>query len=76
MAGAVAGMTVNARDALMGSLESLLGSLLAKHGCRPFGSCKTCKCFVAREIGGYCSLLSQDLSITDITRICHEQVSA
>ncbi len=69
-------MDGNSSDALIASLESLLVLLLKENGGRPFGICKECKHFVVRKNGGYCSLLSEELSTSDATQICFEQATA
>lgn len=74
MADAVSNMDETSSDALVASLEAILRPLLRENGGRPFGICNACDHFVVRENGGYCALLSEDLSPTDATQICHEQV--
>ncbi len=74
ISGAVSKLDESSRHALIASLEALLVSLLKARGGRPFGICAECKHFVLRQNGGRCSLLSEDLSQTDASRICHEQV--
>lgn len=76
MADAVAKMDVTTSEALAATLEALLRPLLRENGGKAFGICNACDHFEARENGGYCALLSEDLSPTDSIQICHEQVSA
>lgn len=76
MADAVSKMDESASHELVASLEALIVPLLKDNGSRPFGICKQCRHFITRQNGGYCSLLSEDLSQADVNQICHEQVSA
>ena len=69
-------MDRGARDRLLETLRALLIPLLADNDGKPFGVCKTCRHFAPRDTGGYCGLLSADLSHEDTSHICHEQVSA
>ncbi|MFZ1469463.1 MAG: MarR family transcriptional regulator [Paracoccaceae bacterium] len=75
MANAVANMPEMSSDALIAALEALLLALLKANSGKAFGICNACTHFVPRQNGGYCALLSEDLSETDATQICHEQVS-
>ena len=76
MATQVAKMDGISSAVLIAGLEALLLPLLKKRGGKPFGICNECNHFVSRQNGGYCELLSENLSQTDATQICHEQASA
>lgn len=56
-------------------LRAVLTGLLAAHGGRAFGTCKTCVHHDARAGGGYCRLLSEPLLPEESGQICHEQVA-
>ncbi|WP_417840160.1 MarR family winged helix-turn-helix transcriptional regulator [Tritonibacter scottomollicae] len=58
---------------LAASLEKLLLGLLKENGGRAFGICSQCRHFSPRQGGGHCTLLSEDLSPSETSKICHEQ---
>ena len=60
--------------ALETALAGVLRGILDKNNGRPFGVCHTCKHFSPKVKGGFCSLLSLQLTQDDIRQICHEQV--
>ncbi len=72
---AIARLEDGASDGLIASLEAVLVSLLTENGGRPFGICSACRHFKPRRGGGYCTLLSEELSYSDAGQICHEQVA-
>lgn len=76
MSQAISKMTKRTTDGLTASLETLLLSLLAENGGRAFGICNQCRHFETRENGGHCTLLSEDLSSIEATKICNEQEPA
>ncbi|MCL4676047.1 MAG: MarR family transcriptional regulator, partial [Pararhodobacter sp.] len=60
------------RAAIAAAMEGLLRTALRLNGSKPFGLCKTCRHFTAREAGGYCALLQVALCPSEIEQICHE----
>ncbi len=64
------------RDQLAEALSDLLAGYLKQNKGKPFGICQTCTHFASRTKGGFCNLLSENLTEHDVTKICHEQVPA
>ena len=56
------------------SLEILLVGLLKDSEGRYFGICKDCSHFSAKGGAGYCTLLTEVLTLRETNQICHEQV--
>lgn len=76
MSQAISKMDKRTTDGLIAFLESLLLSLLKENGGRAFGICSQCRHFASRKNGGHCTLLSEDLSLAEASKICHEQEPA
>ena len=76
MSQAISGMDPRSRRDLTSALEALAQSMLAENGGRVFGVCSQCKHFSSQQNTNYCTLLSEQLSPIDATKICHEQEAA
>ena len=76
MSQAISKMDKQTSASLAASLETLLLSLLKENGGRAFGICSQCQYFASRKNGGYCTLLSEDVSLAESSKICHEQEPA
>ncbi|MEP4197514.1 MAG: MarR family transcriptional regulator [Aliishimia sp.] len=69
-------MDKSAKKKLMEALAAVTRSMLKENGGRAFGICNQCRHFSARENGGHCALLLEDLTISETLKICHEQEAA
>jgi hypothetical protein len=64
------------KHALQVMLMEILSGFVRQNNGRAFGVCKTCIHFDGSGDGGYCTLLSEQLSPEETSQICHEQESA
>jgi len=70
---ALANMDTETQHALLSSLDQFLIGVLRENGGRAFGLCRDCMHFDARNPGGRCRLLDENLSAHETNQICHEQ---
>jgi DNA-binding MarR family transcriptional regulator len=71
----LAGCSSDQKDAVLTALQQVLGGVLSQNAGRAFGVCANCVHHVSRPLGGFCSLLSEPLTQSETTQICHEYTS-
>lgn len=70
---AIAAQSQESLDVIENDLARILRKTIAAGGQKPFGVCRDCRYFKQQSVGGFCDLLSVNLSVTESKQTCHEQ---